>query len=179
MAKRGKLVNHEGIVGDIGSAYTDVQELRDEVREVVENAGENLSQTQRIQTLSETADTLDGSADDEPTVPEGLENLKISYSTFHAYGRKGDSRATRMMNAVALMDGVIDALNEFIEDADAPIDNLVPEGLDGAFMAISEEQLAESDKRAEALKNEAETLRDEIENAKGEFEGVEFRGMYG
>lgn len=50
----------------ISDAYTELAELRDEVREVVDNAPEGLSETQRIQTLGETADRLDEFVDSEP-----------------------------------------------------------------------------------------------------------------
>lgn len=144
-----------------------LQELRDEVREIVDNAGDALANTQRIQTLAETADALDGVVDNEPTVPEAVQGLAITYAE-QELRRRGRSlgRARRRDNEVAPLAAARDLAEELAEALRDPAGEL-PEGLEVAADARDE------------LADELETLAQELGEIVDAAEGCEFPGMYG
>jgi uncharacterized protein YukE len=176
MAGSYKMEVRTGVVDDIESAFSDLVELRDEVQEIVDGAsGSNLENTQRIQTFQETADAL-SEADSPPTVPDGLGDIAISYGiAVNKNKRRGPSRAARRDNAVAVLQGVMDALADFIDECDKPLEEVAGAAID----EFSDEQAIESNNRAEELKQEAEAFQDEVQTAIDNFEAAEFPGMFG
>lgn len=158
MAKtsRYKRVDHKlGWEEAVSDAFSTIEELADECQEVVDNAPPGLDQTQRIQTLGETADTLSSNLD-QPEAPDFFnEKLgEVTFVTMERKARSGPSRSSRRDYATSCLDAVIGVVNDLI-DAD---------GDD----ALTDEQ-----------KTEAEEYRDALEEVKDEWDGVEFPGMYG
>lgn len=158
---------------DIESAletfYADIEGLAEEVREVVDSAPEGLANSPRIETMSETADTLEGiqSTDLPEDVVKKIAALEValgeaeftSVSVTHQVrgGKKRgqESRAVRRDNACASGRAVVDSLREWAEaDTD------------------------DSDEHQEA-REEASTFADELEAQIDEAEGCEFPGMRG
>lgn len=87
-----------GTVGAaVGDAFSELQSLGEECREIVDNAPENLQQSARIETLGESADTLE--AMEEPSVPNDISNLEIEWTE-----RAGVGRATRCSNALSAIE---------------------------------------------------------------------------
>jgi hypothetical protein len=63
----------------VDSFYADLEELAGEVREIVDNAGENLANTSRIQTFDATADLLENiDRPTEPKLPEALATMEVT-----------------------------------------------------------------------------------------------------
>lgn len=142
-----------GLAAVLGDALSEIVSLAEECREIVDNASEGLSQTQRIQTLDETASVLEGLS--EPDVPEGVE-IDVTYEPFRPR-RRPYSRAARCGQACYMLGQCIDALEQLIENKKHA------EGGDG--------------KDDEILS--VENLKDEIESVKSDAESVDFPGMYG
>lgn len=141
----------EGTIGDaISAGFSGMQELAEEIREVVDSAEGGLAETSRIQTLSETADELEGqNFDDEPDLPDWVLVRKVSWAENR---RKSISRSTRRDNAVNALCAAIDGIRD-------------------AAVVASEDD--------EELEQELEQIADEIEEKKDAADGVEFPGMYG
>lgn len=99
------------VLGLIEGAYSELEALQQECQEIVDNASEGLSQSQRIQTLEETASALDF-AYNIPEVPEAVQDLVVNY-TEDRRKSKSTSRATRCAEAVSLLQTVTELLNEF------------------------------------------------------------------
>lgn len=170
MAK-GKNVPKAGTLANVVSeAISIISELSDEIREVVDGAsGTARESTQRIQTLDETAGTLEQYVD-EPSIPDHLSELQVTYFEFQ---KKKASRADRRDNAASLLDGVIGTLQEYIDKEELDLTTVSEEDGDG------EEVTSKIEDEARGRIEEASTLLDELDNIKGEIEGVEFPGMYG
>jgi hypothetical protein len=140
------------IVDAVSNACSELQSLAEEIREVVDNAsGTPRENTQRIQTLDETASTLENIS--EPEVDEKIAQLAVTYTESLPSGRSGLSRNDRRNNAVNMLDAAIEMLNKKSEEWS--------EGEGGT------EEYPYQD------------LIDDLENMKGEAEAVEFPGMYG
>lgn len=138
-----------GTVASVGDAYSALTELGDECREIVDNASEGLQQTQRIQTLEETAGVLEGM--DDQDVPESVRDLPIHYTEFiNARKGRSPSRSVRCTNAAAVLYAAAAALEE--------------------WLAVN----AEHDDF-----DDVTSLKDQLENDAGEAENCEFPGMYG
>lgn len=104
-------------VGAVTDAITELQSLGEEAREIVDNAPEGLSQTDRITTFDETASTLESL--DEPDVPPIIDGIAISYSErVNKNKRRGASRAARCSNAVALLEAAKTAAEDWLADLD-------------------------------------------------------------
>lgn len=167
MAKRAKKsptkVSSVLISDGISQAFGEIEDLGSSMREWFDNCNENLQQSDKMQTVEQTADTLEGLS--EPDLPDWLtpENSDEGPRFDHveanitplAYSRR--SRATRCSDVCSLLQNIVDALLE-IEEA--------------------EEGKKEKEKNQEKI-DECSTLRDELENAISELEGCEFPGMYG
>lgn len=135
----------------ISSGYSILLELRDEVQEVFDNATENLQQTSRMQTFSDTAGTLDNFVDDEPDVPEVVRDVTMRVTTTEPRSaRQTASRSVRRDNAVAYLRAAAEALTERLDG--------MPDG---------------------DAKDEAQALVEKLEQDADEAEGVEFPGMFG
>jgi Rad3-related DNA helicase len=100
--------------GAVEDGYARLEELRDECQEIVDNASDSLRETQRIQTLEETANQLSG-ADDMPEVPEALDGVVVCY-TEDRRKNKSHSRATRCAEAVSLLYYAKEASEEWLAD---------------------------------------------------------------
>lgn len=113
MGRSIKMIEVNSTVADaVSAAFSDLQSLGEEIREVVDNASEGLSQTQRIQTLDETAGTLENLGD-EPDVPESLKDVKVKYHEAQSTRKgRGLSRSNRCSNACAMLRAVEEALSE-------------------------------------------------------------------
>jgi hypothetical protein len=144
------------VLGCIEGGYSYLAELQSECQEIVDNASEGLSETQRIQTLSETADAL-SSADSQPDVPEFLQDIEVTY-TEDRRKSKSHSRATRCGEACCYLSTAIEGIGEWIDEQPA-----------------GEELTDEISGQVE----EAEVLRDELQELLDAAEGCEFPGMYG
>lgn len=141
----------DSTVSAISDAISDLTSLGEECREIVDNASENLQQTSRIQTFDETASALEGLS--EPDVPECVAELPITYSEQISTRKgRGESRAVRCANSVAVLQAAQEAVAMWLEDE-------------------TNEEHAERD--------EVEQLANDIEEIIGEAEGCEFPGMYG
>lgn len=167
MARRYKPVTHTSTIdGAVADALSELQGLRDEVREIVENAsGTGLENTQRIQTLSETADTLDSHVDDEPDAPDAITAEPQKQITYVEMTKKrGVSRAQRHDNAIAQLSAAVAGVEEMIEALEA-----------------EEEKAAEEQKeQIEEKKSDLETYRDAIQELIDNLDGaVEYPGMFG
>lgn len=146
----------------ISTFYAEVEELASEAREIVDNASEGLSQTQRIQTFDETASTLEDIQEvDVPDEPEGVEGLpailKVGQSTPRSRADR-TSRAVRLENACAAGTVGCDAIEAWIAAAQEALEDGAdePEWIDEWTQYIDE-------------------VREHISAA----ESVEFPGMYG
>ena len=141
----------DSTVSAISDAISDLTSLGEDCREIVDNASENLQQTSRIQTFDETASALEGLS--EPDVPECVAELPITYSEQISTRKgRGESRAVRCANSVAVLQAAQEAVAMWLEDE-------------------TNEEHAERD--------EVEQLANDIEEIIGEAEGCEFPGMYG
>jgi len=94
----------------VAGAFGELQELADECREVVDNAPEGLNATPRIETLDETASTLEGL--DAPDIPAELAEIKITLPK----QRKPRSRRDRRDNALGTLTVCIEALDAVEEN---------------------------------------------------------------
>ncbi|CAA2367836.1 hypothetical protein [Xylella phage Bacata] len=147
-------------VSAISDAISSLEELGSECREIVDNASENLQQTSRIQTFEETASTLEGIS--EPDIPDCIADLPINYNEQRSTRKgRGESRAVRRDNALAVISAAREAADEWIntrtgehEDAGSSIDD---------------------DEEAQAVVE----FVGELENLESDIEGCEFPGMYG
>lgn len=152
-----KMEQRDAHIADaVSNGCSALLELGEECREIVDNASEGLANTQRIQTLEETASALEYVEEPEISDPN-IEGLRVKYmESTNKDRRRGCSRAVRRDNAVAMLNGAIAVLEEKIDewgDNDAP-----------GFVASKET---------------AEELRDQLQQIVDEAEGVEFPGMYG
>jgi NTP pyrophosphatase (non-canonical NTP hydrolase) len=112
MRRPAKIVPQLMTVADaVSAAFSIIEELADEVQEVVDNAsGTNREYTQRIQTLGDTAETLQNYS--EPAVDEKLADIEV---TVHLVQKRNPSRGDRRDEACAMLATVIAELGE-IED---------------------------------------------------------------
>jgi len=98
--------------GAIEDGYSRLAELRDECQEIVDNASDGLRETQRIQTLDETANTL-SETDSEIDVPETIAELIVNY-TEDRRKSKSHSRATRCSEATELLSAAKSVAEEWL-----------------------------------------------------------------
>ena len=107
-AKRIKLIEHESTVAEaVEEAFSDLTELANEVRDIVDNAPESLQQTGRIQTLEASADELENL--EAPDVPDALSKIQLKYALPK---RRYLSRQSRMTDsASAILESCVEALN--------------------------------------------------------------------
>lgn len=164
------------VASAVADAVSDLTSLGEECREIVDNASEGLSQTQRIQTLDETASALEDAQ--EPDIPEPLSDIPVTYVEMVQKRKgRGSSRATRRDNAVAMLDAAVEALQGFgdaMEEAKGAV----------AGGTATPDQQRMVGAVVEAADNEEdgpdiEGLIGEIEEIKNNVEGVDFPGMYG
>lgn len=102
------------VLGCIEGAYDELSNLQQECQEIVDNAPEGISETQRIQTLGEAADYLDG-ADDHPDIPECVQDLVVYYTEDRRKSRS-TSRQTRCNDAIGLLQGAVGEMGSWLDD---------------------------------------------------------------
>jgi hypothetical protein len=140
-------------------AFSTMTDMGDKIREVVENAEGTLREhTQRMQTLSEIANTID--CMDKPEVPEAIKSIKAA---FRENQRKNLSRADRRSNAVEALQIVIDTANEWIENNQPSEDN-------GSTEDENEEKQNQID--------DIQQFIEDVSQLRDEADGIEFPGAY-
>ena len=155
-----KNVTTETNVSSVEDAISQLEELGSECREIVDNASENLQQTSRIQTFDETAGTLEGIS--APDIPECVADLSMAVTTQQSTRKgRGESRAVRCANEVAVLSAARDAVDEWINTRTGEIED---EGGD-----------VDADEDVQA----AVEFVGELENIISDAESCEFPGMYG
>jgi N6-adenosine-specific RNA methylase IME4 len=109
------VVSHKTNMADaVSGAFSEITDLAEEYRQIVDNATEGLSETQRVQTFGETADTLEGLQ--EPDVPSVIATIEVNYTiTLPKRKDRGLSRAARMSDAIGILDACMEALDRVAE----------------------------------------------------------------
>jgi hypothetical protein len=130
----------------IDYATSEIESLASEMREWADNLEEKFSSTSKYETVSNTADLLEGIS--PPDVPGEVEDVEVEYMEL-APRRRGYSRAARSGQACYVLDQCIAALQEIADD-----ENATEERRDAA----------------EGLKDELEQIKDEAEQC--EFPGM-------
>ena len=148
---------------DDGLDTSEIESLRDEMQEWVDNMGGTaLENTSRYQMASDAVDTLsrvddirfddiwDAVGNTKSLTVEGLKDLEYEVTIFKVKSRRQHpSRAYRLSNAISAINGALECLREFLERW---TDNDV---------------------------GEIRAAIDEVESAVEELDGAEFPGMYG
>lgn len=183
MSRSYKYVPQKGTVSSVSDAYSELVSLGEECREIVDNAAEGLDQTQRIQTLDETAGELENLS--EPDVPEHVADLEIGYSD-SVPTRKGrsPSRATRRDNAVAILQGAISALEQKQADLEeiANADEAEAEPAEAAPATVNGDGAEPAKLTAEQAQEQADeiaSLISELQDTVDSVESLDFPGMFG
>ncbi len=140
----------ESLESALEGGFSELNDLMNECQEIVDNATEALQQTQRIQTLEQTASELYQS-DSAPDIPNALceADLQVNY-TEDRRKSKSTSRATRCAEACAKLYAVIAAVELFLETNES-----------------ADEE------------GEIQSFIDEVQEMIDSAEGCEFPGMFG
>lgn len=147
-------------VSSVEDAISQLEELGSECREIVDNASENLQQTSRIQTFEETASTLEGIS--APDIPDCVADLTMTVTTQVSTRKgRGESRAVRRDNELAVLSAARDAVDEWINTRTGEIED------EGGSVDDNEDVQA------------AVEFVGELENIISDVESCEFPGMYG
>lgn len=156
------------VIGAVEQALSTLSELRDEFREMVDNAPESLQSTERHQTREQTADTLDNFVDEgAPDLPDGVGDLGCEWiENQHPKA----SRRARCANAIAALESARDVVQEWIDEHKDG--ESVPETAD------SDEDDSEIDMSLEEKVSEAEQFVETLEGWIGEAESCEWPGMF-
>lgn len=166
------------VSGAVEYAYGELTSLAEECREVVDNAGDSFANTQRIQTLDETAGALEYHTD-APDMPEVVGELVCEYQE-QVPTRKGRglSRAARRDNAMNALGAAIDAVTAWKEARETAREE-AESAAEEAGAATLDTQADTQEQTDEELESEADELVSTLEDARGDAEGCEFPGMYG
>jgi ParB-like chromosome segregation protein Spo0J len=127
--RKGKLIIRESTIGDVvASAWSELQCLTEEIREAVENvSGTNLENTQRNQTLNETADSLENLS--EPSVPAEIAEMKVTYDTAAKGASSRGGRASEIADMLrACQEATESVAKDFADEMESLIDEI--EGLE-------------------------------------------------
>lgn len=149
----------------VSMGVADLIDLGNEMREWFDNCSENLQQSDKMQTVEQTAETLENF--DEPDLEDWLGKVRFEHLEHNYTSRQfaTRSRATRRDDAVWHLQQVIDHLDKIVDDGFAFITD--DKGV-GMQTELTSEQL-----------EEIEPLRDELQVIVDEAENAEFPGMYG
>jgi hypothetical protein len=182
VAKRKKRPAYKHVICDgtcssVSDAYSALEELGSECREIVDNAPEGLNQTQRITTFEETADALEGVS--EPDVPSCISDLHINYSEAVPNNKRAStSRSVRCSNAAAVFSAAADASNEQLEkDRVLWAARKVWDDLDVDMQA--EQTEPDSPMIDEDDEGDVEQFANDCEEIASTVESLEFPGMFG
>lgn len=155
-----KVVTHNTDMGSLSDAFSAIEELASECREVYDNMeGGNLGHTQRAQSFDNTASTLECIS--EIDVPECISDLAFTHAEMVPTRKGRDaSRDARRSNIVSILEAARDAANDRAESL-----------RDGSEEA--------DDPDAEDEAQEIDSFVDELDSVIDELEGCEFPGMFG
>jgi ABC-type transporter Mla subunit MlaD len=132
----------------VADAVAELVSLGEEAREIVDNASENLQQTQRIQTFEETAEALENL--NEPDSVESTNEIPVYYHEGVPTRKRGSvSRQQRCNNAVNMLQAASHAIAGFLDENDGHEDT-----------------------------DDLDFLRNEIDDIVNAAEGCEFPGMF-
>lgn len=155
-----KNVTTETNVSAVEDAISDLEELGNECREIVDNASDGLKETSRIQTFDETAGTLEGIS--APDIPECVADLTMTVTTQQSTRKgRGESRAVRCSNAVSVLQAASEAAQQWLDENEAA----PAEGVSTA--------------EHHALRDEVVDFIAEVDDIISDAESCEFPGMYG
>ena len=176
-----KSVAQRGSMSSIDDAFNALTELGDDVQSIVDNAPEGLNQSERIQTLEETASTIQGF--DLPDVPESLTDEEFTYSE-SVPTRKGrqPSRAVQASNAAAVFRAAAERAQEVLDNSREKWEAWDEwEGLDLDEQEARREKDEEPEEPQVKQDDEAdvETFISELEDLASEAENLQFPGMMG
>jgi hypothetical protein len=102
----------------VADAYSELETLGEECREVSENMPESTQSSARYTALSDSGDTLVGL--EAPDVPESLSDIKITFQQYQPASRTRPlGRGLRRDNAVMALQAAVDALKSREADEDA------------------------------------------------------------
>ena len=157
---------HCGVIACVEHFYSEIEELASECREVVDNATGGLAETQRVQTLGETADTLENIQNNEDissllSDKECEELIQVGIMIKVKSKRTPPSRDVRASNAISHATAAVEWLTAWYEN----LEEQYPDEDDESELKAS----------IEAVKEFVSTLEDHI----SEVEGAEFPGMFG
>lgn len=139
----------------VADGFNALEELASDVRDVVDAAEGGLAETARIQTLGETADTLE-SINGVTDIPEQVKGLEVTYTeSYPRNKRRGPSRAMRCENAVALLRAAQSTLQDWLDAQD------------------------DTEEVAVDLRDEVEQIISDLDEEASNAEGCEFPGMFG
>jgi len=170
----------EGTVsGFVGDAFSEITELGEEFREIVDNAPDGLRESDLNNRRDETASACEGL--NEPSADNDiLGELSASYQADYGKvyrGRISQSRACRASNAAAAFNAAADAVRQWVEDYPLLDDEATKKDKkEHADMLKANEwdadAFCEAHEAADALISECEDCASEIEN-------MEWPGMFG
>jgi len=135
----------------IDDAKSEIEMLAEEMREWFDNLTEGLQQTDKAQTIEQTADTLEGIYLSD--IPEGLDGVKVVYLP----AKNANSREARASEASSMLHLAAGTIQEYSAE--------VREG--------------ESNPEDTSQQDEWEEFAGELESAADEVDCCEFPGMYG
>jgi hypothetical protein len=182
--KFDKTATHHGTVGEvIDDAYNAIQELGGEFREIVDNASENLQNTDLNQTRAATADACE-SLDQPEARSTILSELDVTYveDLGKVYrGRQQQSRACRANNIAGMFRAAADAVSEWISNNPDDVPEYDEDKSEDEQSDEYKAWLAKGfDKDDyEVAREEADDLADSLNSVADEIEGMEWPGMFG
>jgi hypothetical protein len=111
-----KITEHEcSIATAVEDALGGLSELASECRQVVDAAPEGFQQTERIQILAASADTLEDVVHGWTTIPDSLGKIPV---TCALPKRRYLSRAARASDAGSMLEACVNVLNQITEEAE-------------------------------------------------------------
>jgi hypothetical protein len=147
-ARRPKSEERELTIADaLSEAYGEIATLGEEMRSWYEGMPEGPQGGEKGSAVNEAASALENI--EEPDVPAEVGTHRFK---FIAYRGRGNSRAKRRDDSVALMDAVIHELEKLEEEGSGQSAN---------------------------FREQAKALREEVDGHKDEADGVEFPGQFG
>lgn len=169
----------EATVADaVSSAFSEIESIKDELREWYDNLPENFQNGSKGEALQEAISALEGAS--EVNAPDCIEGAGTSYAEYH--GRIG--RPKRRDTCVNMLDAAISTAQERADELGALeySDEGRLLGDDGEptpdDVTDTEERPLDAEDR-DSMVSDLETFISECEDAKGEWENVEFPGMFG
>lgn len=161
----------------IDDAFSEADELKDELQNWFDSMPENLQGGSKGQTLEESIGQLESISKPDP-IPDSISSYNVTYS--ERVGRKS-SRSTRRDACVARLEACAEAARDLsgsLSDLQYDDNSTLKLGeLARTGMVGEETPHTESDR--DTRTQELDAFADECESAKDELEAVEFPGMYG